>query len=389
MIAAAGVVLRVVWFQRYGIEHQLVVGLPPAGDFWAYPPHEWRNAGDVAFDELAAVRAFAPGYGAVIRGAWELAGGSSGDTHTFRVVILAAQSLIVAAATLLTFALSRRVIFGFAALLPAALMTASVALLELPGHLAPQFPLMFLLVAAIWLVTLLRERVPDLRGAGPVLLTIAAGATMGAAILFSPAALLLVPFICWWAFRGIGREHATLLLVATILLPACWLAVVQTQATGGVPTDQITAWADQGGETVVNSASAAADRAYAFITPWNPRFARGGWASANWNYEWILPQSFRSETTYISATRTLAVVLMLAYLALVLGGVIALFAEGAGSAERLIALPVITLPLATFLSTAGDLWRAPILPFLMISLVVGAIWLLEIGQRKPRVAPPE
>ncbi len=389
MIAAAGVVLRVVWFERYSLDSLFVVGLPPAGDFWALPSHLRGSAGGEAYDQVAAARAFAPGYGAMLRGAWEASGASSGFTHDFRVILLAAQSLMVAAATLLTFALSRRVIFGFAALIPAVLVTSSVALFELPGLLAPQIPLMFLLVAAVWLITLLRERVPDLRGAGPVLLTIAAGATMGAAVLFSPAALLLVPFICWWAFRGIGREHATLLLVATILLPACWLAVVQTQTTGGVPTDQITAWADQGGETVVNSASAAADRAYAFITPWNPRFARGGWASANWNYEWILPSSVRSETTYVSATRALAAVLMLAYLALVLGGVVALFAEGAGSAERLIALPAITLPLATFLSPAGDLWRVPILPFLMISLVVGAVWLLEITQRNPQVAPAE
>ena len=59
---------------------------------------------------------------------------------------------------------------------------------------------------------------------------------MGAAILFNPAALLLVPFLLWWAYRGLGAEHATLLLVAVVLLPASWLAVAQTSLPDGIPS---------------------------------------------------------------------------------------------------------------------------------------------------------
>lgn len=374
IIAAAGVVLRLVWFQSYGTELINTIGALAGSDTWRLGGLTVWVDGLGNFNPNLAAKAFAPGYGAFLHAAWEYGGG---DTHSTRVAILATQSLMVFASTLLTFALSRRVLFGYAALVPAALMTASVALLELPGLPAPQIPLMLIIVFAIWLITLLRERAPDLTGAGPVLLALGGGLSLGAGILFSPTTLLLVPFVLWWAFRGVGREHAVLLLVATILLPACWLAVAQTQISGGIPTDQIGAWLDSDGKRVVDSPQAAADRAYAVVTPWNPRFSRGAWESTNWNYEWLLPLSVRAETTYQSATRVLAAVLMIGYLLLVVAGAVALFAEGAGSAERLIALPAITMPFATFFTGAGGLLRVSVLPFLMICLVLGGALLLE------------
>lgn len=373
VIALAGVALRVFWFSRF--EDRLAMGFGEvfSGHLWALPTAEIPPHGG-ATDSLTLTKAFAPSYGALLRGAWELAG----DLPTMRFVLLVAQSTMAAAATLLTFALSRRVLFGVWALWPCALMTASVALIELPGGLAPQVPLMLLLVLIAWILTLLRERTRELsRGAGEVVLTVAAGLVLGAALLFNPAVLLLALPLLWWAFRGIGREYATLLLVATILLPASWMAVADSVIPGSLPVEQARTWSEPASGNVVANADEAVDRAYAVITPWNPRFARGAWSSGNWDYEWIMPHSIRAESTYRAATRPLAVILMVGYLLLVLAGAVALMAEGAGSAARLLALPVLTLPLVTFLSPAGNLLRVPILPFLMICAAVGAAWLLS------------
>lgn len=374
VIALVGVALRVIWFSRYRDSLPLGLGQTFSGHLWWLPDAlRLRDTGQ-ALDSFALTRGFAPGYGVLLRGAWEVSGGS---LETMRSVLLIAQSLMAGAATLVTFALGRRVLFGFWSLLPPLLVTASLAVIELPGGLAPQVPLMLSLVLAIWLITVLRERVPDLTGAAPVFLTLGGGLLLGASILFSPACILIALIVCWWAFRGVGREHAVLLLVATVLLPACWIAIVQTQAAAGLPTEQANAWAGAGQDNVVRTPGAALDRAYAVATPWNPRFSRGAWESTNWNYEWALPLSLRGGTTYLSATRVLAAFWMLAYLALVLAGLIALFAEGAGSAARLVAIPAICMPLITFLTANGGLLRVSVLPFLMIALVVGAAWLAE------------
>jgi hypothetical protein len=241
----------------------------------------------------------------------------------------------------------------------------------------PQVPLMFLVIFGIWQVTILQERLPEGRGPAAMFLTISAGFTLGAAVLFNPAALLLVPLILWWAFRGIGSEHATLLLVAVVLIPASWLAVSQTQIEGGIPTGQAKAWVQKDAGNVPNSVDEVGDRVYSIATPWNARFARGSYASTNWNYEWILPASLRTDPSYQAATRGLIGFFMVLFVVLILLGLTELFAEGAGSGARLLALPVLTLPFATFLSANGNVLRLPMLPFLMIALTLGWIWLTE------------
>ncbi len=373
-IALVGLIARLLWFDRWGDE-LAGFGSVFSGHFWSLNLTELGATGG-GFNPLEATRAFAPGYGALLRGLVELTSGAADPFVAFNWTLMVVQSLLVAAATLLTFALSRRVLFGAWALLPPALLTISVALLELPGGMAVQVPLMFMLVLAVWLLTLLRERAPELAGISSLLLTIAAGLAVGGCVLFDPSCLLLALLVVWWSFRGLGREHAILLLVSVLLLPASWLAVVQSEVSGGVPTEQIGSWLDQS-QILVDTPELAAERAYALVTPWNPRFSRGAWSSMNWNYEWILPFSVRGETTYLSATRALAAVWMLLYLALVIGGLVALMLEGAGAAARLVAFPVLTLPLATFVVPTGGLLRVPILPFLMIALALGAAWLLS------------
>ncbi|MGH2960036.1 MAG: hypothetical protein ACRDKE_10560 [Solirubrobacterales bacterium] len=374
-IVLVGVAARVLWFVQFEHELPFAVDTTQSG-------HGWAGAQDAFFGDFAAssydlTRAFAPGYGAFMRALSEIAGGATATAHAFALNLLVVQTGLIALTTLISFALARRVLFGFAALVPPALITLSIGLIELAGGLAPQIPLMFLVALAIWQITILRERLPEQSGPKIVLLTISAGFTLGAAILFNPAVLLLVPLLLWWAFRGLGTDHAILLLVAVLLLPATWLAIVQTQTTEGIPTAQAEAWVQQDAGNLPSSLEMVGDRAYAIGTPWNARFARGTYSSSNWNYEWILPVSVRSDSSYQAVTRGLIAFFMVLFVAMILLGVLALFAEGAGSAARLLALPVIALPFATFLSADGNTLRIPMLPFLMIALTLGWIWLSE------------
>lgn len=373
-IVLVGIAARVVWFVEFEYELPFPVeGFPGSGHLWALA----LSLSEGAPSSLELTRAFAPGYGGLVRGLRELAGGSAASAHALLVNLLVVQTGLIALATLITFALARRVLFGYAALVPSILITLSIALIELPGGLAPQIPLMFLIILAIWQITILRERLPE--GSDPklVLLTISAGFTIGVAILFNPAVLLLAPLVVWWSFRGLGTDHATLLLVAVVLLPASWLAVIQTQTADGIPTEQAKSWIQQDAGNLPNSLETFGNRVYMVGTPWNARFARGSYSSTNWNYEWILPLSVRSDSNYLAVTRGLIAFFMILFVALILLGILALCAEGAGSAARLLALPVITLPFATFFSADGNTLRIAALPFLMIALTLGWAWLSE------------
>lgn len=376
-IALVGVAMRVLWFLQFQYDLPNAFGSTMSGHAWALDPAFREAFGNVPVNPYDVTQAFAPGYGAMLHVLVTAAGGASASIHAVSIELLAVQSALIAFTTLLTFALARRVLFGFAALVPSILITASIALSELPGGLAPQIPVMFLVILAVWQLTLLRARLPEGRGPGAVMLTISTGFTIGLAILFNPAVLLLAPLLLWWAFRGLGSEHATLLLVAVVLIPASWLAVAQASLPDGIPTAQAKAWIQQDSGNVPISLDEAADRAYALATPWNARFARGGYSSTNWNYEWILPASLRTDPNYQAATRGLIAFFMVLFVLLIVLGVIELFAEGAGSAARLLALPVIALPFATFLSQNGNVLRLPMLPFLMIAMTLGWIWLCE------------
>lgn len=372
-IVLVGIAARVIWFLQFEYELPFPVNLTMTG-------HGWAGAQDAFFGDVAVgdlTRVFAPGYGGLTRGLAELAGGSTATPHKLAINLLIVQTGLLALATFITFALSRRVLFGYSALVPAVLITMSIALLELPGGLAPQIPLMFLVILAIWQITILRERIPNGTNPKLVLLTISAGFTLGAAILFNPTVLLLVPLIIWWAFRGLGSDHAVLLLVAVILLPASWLAVIQTQTANGIPTEKASAWIQQDAGNLPDSVETLGNRVYSIATPWNARFARGTYSSTNWNYEWILPLSVRSDSNYQAITRGLITVFMIAFVVLILLGIFTLFAEGAGSAARLLALPAVMLPFATILSADGNSLRIPALPFLMIALTLGLVSLSE------------
>lgn len=379
ILAIVGIVLRVLWFVSYEHDLPFAFGSTASGHLWWLQdaPGAAHQAGS-AIDSYAITRAFAPGYGVALH---LLDGLTGGDKTAITTALLAIQSLLAALTTLITFALSRRVLFGTIALLPSLLLTFSLALIELPGGLAPSVAVMFLLTLAIWLITMLREKLAAGREPGIVLLTIGGGFALGSAVLFNPATLLCVPLILWWAFRGLGRDDAILLIVATVLLPACWFAVAQSQISGGVPIEQGSAWFDTANDRIASSPEELADRAYAVATPWNPRFARGSYEAANWNYERVIPASLRADSTYVVATRVVFILLIAASALFVMAGVFELFAEGAGSSARLIALPVISVPFATFLAPEGNLLRLSVLPLIAISLALGLTWLSELSAR--------
>lgn len=380
VVALAGIAVRVIWFVQFRDDLANAYGHLATGHYWgAGVKFSAAASGEIPMNDLA--RAFAPGYGLLLKAITDWAGGATLTAGTVSTILLIIQSIAMGLATLLTFALSRRVLFGWLALAPAVLLNLSVAGLELAGGIAPGIITLFLLALAVWLVVILKEHIQHedtgRHDSKALLLAVAAGFSIGAAVLFDPAVILFALPAIWWSFRGLGRDYATLFLVAVVLLPASWLAVVKAEAASGIPVDAAKAWAQTDAGNVTSSPSDALDRAYAVATPWNPRFARGDFESKNWNWEWLIPDSVRSDTTYISATRAVFIVIIIGYILLIAMGLIELFAEGAGSVARLIGLPILTLPLATFIAPGGNILRLPILPFTAIALTLGFVWLTE------------
>lgn len=378
IVAIAGIAVRVIWFMKFRDDLATAYGRFESAHYWGI---DGTVNGAPAIPAQDLARAFAPGYGLLLKTIVDWLGGGTITTDTINAVLFGIQALLVGLATLLTFALSRRVLFGWVALLPAILLNLSIAAIELPGGIAPAVPTMFAVVLAVWVTIVLKEHIEH-EDTGPrdtkaLALAIAAGFTLGGAVLFDPAVLLAAIPIMWWSFRGLGRDYATLFVVAAILLPASWLAVVKAETVNGIPVDAARDYIQRDAGNVPSSAGDVADRAYAVATTWNPRFARGAFASENWNYEWILPSSVRTDSTYITATRIVFVVVIAAYVLLTLIGLFELFAEGAGSAARLMAIPVVMLPFATFLSGDGNVLRMPALPLIAIAIALGLVWLSE------------
>lgn len=345
LIALLGVAGRLYWFSQYG--HEI----------------DYVGAGQLA-------NTFATGYGQLLG---LINSGTDGDPRLIAETLWVLQSGMIALATLMVFALGRRVLFGWAELVPPILLNLSIALTALAGEIAPAIPTMFFLTTGIWLAVMLRERPPEEKGARPVLLALGAGLAIGLAILFNPAVLLPAIFIAWWSFRAVARDLAILLTVAIVLIPAGWQAYERSASTPATFSDATTWITDNS----VKDGPDALNHAYAVATIWNPRFARGAFSSTNWNYEWIIPQATRQGANYVSSTRILAGVFMLGFVLLTIAGIVTLFFERAGSESRLLAIPLVTFPLATFLIQDGNLLRVPILPFLVIALTLGAIWVTE------------
>lgn len=369
VIAAAGTAVRVFWFLNW--QDALVQDFRgfDSAHFWSLAariPH-----GPVPDNGLLA-KAFAPGYGGIL---WALTDHWGNDFKSALNELVAAQVAVVFASSLLTFALARRVLFGWTALIPVGLLNVSVALFELPSRVAPELWTMLLLLLVIWQAAILHEKLSA--GGQPrlLLLTLSTGFTLGVAVLVNPGALIVLPLLVWWAFRGLGIEHATLFLIAAVLLPACWVAIAQANLADGLPTVEISSYIDPAHGNVAGDGSDALDRAYNVATPWLPRFARE-YAVDNWNWETPLPTSVTGDSTWETAAKSAAIAFMIGYALLVLLGVIELFGEAPGSASRLLALPLPML-LLTFAMDGGNIVRVNVLPFLLIAIALGGVWCAE------------
>jgi hypothetical protein len=369
-----------------------------------------------------------PGYGVFLAGLWSLAPRPTVATASENsyLAVYAVQWVLVGLTTLLTFSLSRRVLFGYAALIPAVLLNLSVALLDLPNMLANETLLMFLLTLTIWLLGLVHDH-PIPRN---LLISMLAGLTLGAAVLVQPRVGIALPFMAWWMIRGANWEHAVVFLAVAAMLPGAWVAhqysefnsfvPISTGAYSSIHSDNVNPiggtgslpgsmsvhcnqldrsaldpatrirWTecqrDAGFDAIADnpsrSARAVADRFYALLSSWNPDQARGVYSATQGGYQDALPHTVRTDPKYANSYDIATAVFVGAYLLLVLAGIYALWIEGAGSASRLLAIPLITLPLALLVYHAENRFRVPVLPLLMISLTLGATALREAIARK-------
>lgn len=435
VIALVGLAVRGLWFYNY--QDVLALRLGPDGDVFLGQARAFF-AGGLGNPEAPGIanvdrEILAPGYGLFLAGLWSFVPRADVLALTTQVQLIAfvAQSVLVALTTLMTFAIARRYLFGFTALIPPALLTASIAVIEMTNMFAYETPLMFLLTAAIWLLLIAHEHADDEKSSRYLLVSMLAALLLGAAIVTQPRVGIAIPFLIWWSVRGINWEHALLFALVVIVLPMAWIArdyaqfdrfvpisiapqeslyidnVAPSEGDGvaddatppGCPRSDLTSstftdrfdWGDcmqQAGVEQITSepdkaALAIPDRLASLMTPWNPEYASGKYSSSRWGYQELIPQSVRDDPTYKTSFDILAVVLMILYAGFVLTGVWILWAEGVGSGGRLLTILVITLPLVHLLFHAEGRFRIPLLPLIMIALTLGLLQFFELLRRNP------
>jgi hypothetical protein len=447
LIALAGVAVRALWYLQF--KEEIPFRLGPDGNIYIAQAKAILNGsiGDPSAPGLAtSLREFLPpGYPLFLAGVWGLL--PRGDV--FRqpdyvlLVVFGVQWVLAGLTTLMTFAISRRVLFGWSALIPPALITLSVAFVDIPNLFANETLLAFLLTAAVLLlVKAHNDALPALSErpwqekpprSWQWLYCVGAGMALSAAILVQPRIALLLPFAAWWLIRAARGRYAVLFLVFALLLPGAWIIRDYQQYDELVPislspeaalfndnvdpiggagtTDQLQApgcnafvlnsqdfqehvvWGHcmvrAGANQIVDhpgrSALAVPDRLAALFSPWDPQFARGRYSSDKWGYQDIIPASLRRDTTFDNARQILAVVLMVLYVLMLLVGVVGLWLEGPGSQARMIAIPLVTLPLIHLIFHAENRFRLPLVPLISIAITLGVLtcWdAVSAGRRK-------
>lgn len=433
VIALLGVTVRALWY--YNFQDAMPLRLGPDGDTFLGQARVFLAGGVTDPSAPGMINAdreiLAPGYGLFLAALWSILPRSEVLALTSQTELIAfvTQSLLVALSTLMTFAISRRFLFGFTALIPPALLTASIAVTEMSNMFAYETPLLFLLTAMVWLLLIAQEHADDEHSSRYLLLTMLAGLAFSAAILMQPRVIVALPFLIWWAVKAVNWEHALVLILVALILPVGWTArnyaqferlvpisigpqeslyidnvdpsvgdgVAQGAAPPGCPRTELTSrriddrfdWGDcmqQAGVELItaNPATAAAaipGRLGALFTLWNPDYASGQYTSARWGYQNLIPQSVRNDPAYDTSFDIAAILLMIAYAALTIAGLWILFAEGPGSGGRLLAIFVISLPLVHLVFHGEGRFRVPVLPFILIALTLGALQVLDLLRR--------
>jgi hypothetical protein len=444
VIALAGVAARALWYLNFKDDLPLRPGpdgyvfIGQAKSFLAGAISD-PNANGLA---TAYKEAFPPGYGLFLAGLWAALPRADvlADADYVWLTAFAAQWLLAGLTTLMTFALARRVLIGYSALIPPVLLTLSVALIDLPNAFAYETLLVFLITATVMLLVKAHDAAAlrwreGLQRAAPTLLSVLAGLTLSAAILTQPRVAILLPFATWWLVRAAGGRHAVVFLVIALLLPGAWIArdyslfgrvvpiSIDSQASlyednvdpvggkgftpGAMPPQCRSDWINSplltehfvwancmtraGANEIIDhpskSALAIPDRLAAMISPWNPAYARGNYSSNLWGYQDVVPRAVRNDTTFIQAEDVLVVVFLVLYAGFALIGLYALWAEGPGAPARLIATTIIVVPIAQFVFHGENRSRILLLPFLLISITLGivAAWDFFASQRDKRV----
>lgn len=435
VIALFGLAIRGLWF--YNFQDQLALRLGPDGDVYLGQARAFLagGLGNPAAPGIANIdrEMLAPGYGLFLAGLWSLVPRADvlALTTQVQLIAFATQSVLVALTTLMTFAISRRYLFGFTALIPPALLTASIAVIEMTNMFAYETPLMFLLTATNWLLLIAHEHADDEKSSRFLLVSMLSALLLGAAIVAQPRVAVAVPFLIWWAVRGINWEHALVFALVALVLPAVWIArdyaqfdrlvpisvapqeslyidnvapfegdgVAEDAAPPGCPRSDLTSstigdrfdWGDcmqQAGVEQITSEPdtavlAVPDRLASLFTPWNPEYASGKYSSARWGYQDLIPQSVRDDPTYKTSFDIIAIVFMILYAAAVLAGVWILWAEGVGSGGRLLTILLVTLPIVHVLFHAEGRFRVPVLPLMLIALTLGSLQFFELLRRNP------
>jgi hypothetical protein len=165
----------------------------------------------------------------------------------------------------------------------------------------------------------------------------------------------------------------------------------RTQLLTG-PVDQRFDWVDcmrsAGFEEIADhpgeSAYAVPDRVAALFSPWNPTRARGEYATPHWDYHYLIPAQTLQDETFRRVDRALNYVWVGGFILLVVLGVWVLWAEGPRSSARMIALPLVALPLIHLVLHAENRFRLPFLPLALIALTLGAITAWDLLRRDIR-----
>lgn len=267
------------------------------------------------------------------------------------------QNGMLAVTTMATFAISRRVLFGWTALVPALLLTFNPLLAELAWLPGEYILLMTFVTGAVLLLCIAHEQAR--RGNADwqrSLSVVPAGLLLGLAVLTHLAAWLFLVPVLWWAFRGIDRNWGVVLVLAALLLPAIQLGVMT--AADVEKRDDARALIERGlgskSGAVPADGTALSERVVSVAEP-SPTPKLRPSAEDLRPAGWVL----------------LAIVVLFA-----LFGVWALWLEGAGSVARLIALPLVMLLGIFFDPTPWDL-RNAVFPALLIACTLGVTLLAD------------
>lgn len=488
LITLLGLVGRIAWYKHYNEALFLRVG-PDGMTYFNQAVDQLREiygasggepVADVYLDYLP------PGYPLFLATLWKLIPlhGVIGEREFWIAAVRAArvvQWLLAAGVTLMTFALARRVLFGYSALLPPLILTASIAMVDVPNLLASETLLAFLLTSIVLLMVKARESsaAAELRDAAEAeraaaeaeqieatagledfvvldeyedesrwsvldvpppeakrrdwtgLYVLLAGFALSYAVLVQPRFALFIPFAAVWMLRAMPKGHTAVFVIVALLLPLGWVArnygehsrilPLSLSAQAAVYEDNVEPiggdgslegaapfacprqmlssgdpaerqeWADcmlsEGVDQIAahprDSVAAVGDRLAAMLSPWNSDYARGPYSSELFSYPEIVPRATRDDPAYATSRDWLNILWIVLYAALLLAGALSLWAEGPGSAARLIVMPLIALPLALLVYHGENLQRLPLLPMVAIAISLGFLALIDRIRRNP------